>query len=244
MTKFKIKPLTITLMSLGVMIAVPTVFASTSTTTGSTPSQKSTVMTKAEDNAVLQKLSNKDGLSPKLLKMGLNAYHYAQEHGGVKRKVLTIVNLSAPSKNKRLWVINLNNNTIEAHTLVANGKNSGLYKAVRFSNRPGSLESSVGVYRTGGTFYGNDSYSMRLHGLEKGINNNAYRRDIVMHPAWYVSPKFAQEYGRVGRSWGCFALDKHIAPKIINMVKDGSVLFTYGTPENHDPAVNSGVYSL
>lgn len=184
---------------------------------------------------------NNEGLSPKLLKMGLNAYHYAQEHGGVKRKILTIVDLSAPSKNKRLWVINLNTDRIEAHTLVANGKNSGLYRATRFSNQPGTDESSVGVFLTGNTFYGNDGYSMRIIGLEKGINNNVYRREIVMHPAWYVSEAFAKAHGRVGRSWGCFALNKEKAPKIINMVKGGSVLFAFGAPENHDPVVDSGI---
>ncbi len=192
------------------------------------------------DTSNIQNLiNNKQGLSPKLLQDGLKAFKWAKAHGQVKKNILTIVNLGKDSKYKRLWVINLNNDTIMAHTLVAQGKNSGLFKGTRFSNRRGSDQSSLGVYVTANRYYGHDGYSLRLKGLEAGINSNAMVRDVVMHPAWYVSESFAHSHGRVGRSWGCFALSKTEAPKVINIVKNGSVIFAYAPQEQSDPILQT-----
>ena len=113
------------------------------------------------------------------------------------------------------------------NTYVAHGKNSGDNYAEQFSNSPKSQESSIGVYVTGDTYYGNDGYSMHLIGLDKGFNSNAYSRAIVMHGAWYVSQDFISRYGRLGRSWGCPALDPTIEPKIVNIIKNGTVIFAY-----------------
>lgn len=218
----KNKYLAITLLSLATACCLPFALASNN-----------------NSNSNIDKLiHNNQGLSPQILKMGINAYKYAKAHGQVNKRYLTIVNLSAPSKDKRLWVIDLKTDKIIAHTLVANGKNSGVYRGTKFSNKAGSDESSLGVYVTGKPYVGHDGYSMRLHGIEPGVNNNAFKRAIVMHPAWYVSKSFAKEHGRVGRSWGCFALSKTMAPKIIHIIKGGSVLFAYASPEKYDPAVN------
>ncbi len=166
-------------------------------------------------------------LSPQVLKLALRAYQHAREQGLDKRQVLTIINYHQPSTDKRLWVIDLKDNKVLYNTFVAHGKGSGADYATHFSNRPGSLETSLGVFLTGKTFYGNDGYSMRLHGLEPGFNNNAYNRDVVMHGAWYVNQQFIDKYGRLGRSWGCPALSKKMDPKVINAIKGGTLVFAY-----------------
>lgn len=167
------------------------------------------------------------GLNPNLLKLGLQAYQWATIHSHVTKPYLTIVDFSIPSKYPRLWVINLNTNQILANTLVANGKNSGLFKGIRFSNRHGSNESSLGIYLTGPKYYGPVGLSMRIYGLQTGINSNALARNVVMHGNWYVSKQFARKYGRVGRSLGCFTLSKKKLPFIVHMIKNGSVLYAY-----------------
>lgn len=184
------------------------------------------------------KLSNPQGLSPKLLQMGLNAYQYAKAKTAITKPYLTIVDLNTPSKDKRMWVIDLNTHEVVAKTLVANGKCSGRYEGTTFSNKPGSDQSSLGVYVTGNLYDGKHGQSMRVIGLEKGINSNAYNRAIVMHPAPYVSEKIAKEDGRVGNSWGCFALNRKVAPEVIHLIHNGSVIFAYGKSENNDPAVD------
>ncbi len=172
-------------------------------------------------------LDSTTGLKPKVLKLGLEGYQWAKQHGDVKKNYLTIIDFSIPSKAKRMWVINLNTDKVVMKTLVANGKYSGLYVGKNFSNRHGSKESSLGVYVTGTTYYGNDGLSLHVKGLQPSINGNAYSRLIEFHGATYVSPAFAKSQGRVGRSWGCFALDKAMLPKVVNTIKDGSVVFAY-----------------
>lgn len=189
---------------------------------------------KNESAAMKKILASTTGLDPKVLAMGLHAYTWASAHHKVQKRYLTIVNFSIPSKNKRLWIINLNTNKVEIKTLVANGKYSGLYKGTNFSNGRGTRESSLGVYLTGVTYYGNDGLSMHVHGLQPGINSNAYRRTIEFHGAAYVSPQFAKAHGRVGRSFGCFALDKAIVGKVTSIIKGGSVVFAYADNHSRD----------
>lgn len=188
-------------------------------------------------SSITNLINNKEGLSKHILQLGINAYHYAEVHGRVTKPYLVIADLSMLSKYKRLWIINVKTDKIVEHTYVANGKNSGLFRGTRFSNTPRSLQSSLGVYTTGPIFYGNDGISMRINGLEPGINSNAYSREVVFHGAWYVSQAFVNKYGRVGRSWGCFALPKSQISKVAHMINDGSVVFAYAPQENHDPAV-------
>jgi len=189
---------------------------------------------KDESSVMKSILASTTGLQPNVLKLGLNAYKWANNHANVKKHYLTIIDFTIPSKQKRLWVINLNTDKVVMKELVANGKYSGLYNGTRFSNTPGSLQSSLGVYLTGVTYYGNDGLSLHVHGLQPGINSNAYSRTIEFHGANYVSPQFAKEYGRVGRSWGCFALDKTIEPTLVDTIRGGSVVFAYANNHSQD----------
>jgi len=186
-------------------------------------------------SAAMANSASTAGINPSALKLGMNAYKYAQEHGKVNKPYLTIVDLSMPSKERRLWVIDVKNNQVLANELVANGKNSGIDRGVRFSNAPSSKESSLGVYETSNTYIGKHGQSLRVVGLERGINNNALSRAIVVHPAAYVNSEFAASHGRVGNSWGCFALSPRVAPKVINLIKGGSVIFAYAPQEKSDP---------
>jgi hypothetical protein len=186
-------------------------------------------------SAAMANSANSAGINPTALKLGMNAYKYAQEHGQVNKPYLTIVDLSMPSKERRLWVIDVKTNQVLANELVANGKNSGIDRGVRFSNSPSSKESSLGVYKTANTYIGKHGQSLRVIGLEKGINSNALSRAIVVHPAAYVNSEFAATHGRVGNSWGCFALSQRVAPKVINLIKGGSVIFAYAPQEKSDP---------
>jgi len=143
---------------------------------------------------------------------GVRAYDHLRIQGKDLQQLLTIINFKQPSNVKRLWVIDMNRGEVKYRTFVAQGTNTGYRVATHFSNRTGSHESSIGVYLTGKTYRGVDGYSMRLYGLDKGFNNNAYERAIVMHPARYVNSIFAKRYGRVGNTFGCFGLDPKIAP--------------------------------
>ncbi|OGT26648.1 MAG: hypothetical protein A3I77_07410 [Gammaproteobacteria bacterium RIFCSPLOWO2_02_FULL_42_14] len=179
------------------------------------------------------------GLSPTALKYAVNAYHWALSHHAVRNNnVLTIVDFSKPSYQRRLWVINLETRRVLMKTYVAQGRNSGAVYATRFSNQPGSRESSLGIFTTGDEYSGAHGKSMRLNGLEAGINNNAYTREIVVHPAPYVTPQFIKQTGYAGRSWGCFALNPARIDQFMRLTHGGSVLFAYAAPEKQDPHVN------
>jgi len=186
------------------------------------------------ESAVLSKVirSQTHGLKSSVMKCALHAYTLARESGKDPRGILTIVDYSLPSTKPRLWVIDLLHERVLYHVLVAHGHNSGLKWAYRFSNRPHSRESSLGLFETGDTYEGEYGYSLRVKGLEAGFNDNAEKREIVFHPAGYVSPKFAKTFGRLGRSYGCFALNPDYARSIINTIKDGTLVFAY-YPETH-----------
>lgn len=155
------------------------------------------------------------------------AYLKERQSGVIKSPVVTLVNFAMPSSKKRLWVINMDNDNVIYRTYVAHGKGSGFIKAVRFSNRINSHESSLGIYRTLNTYVGHHGYSLRIQGLQKGVNDNAYRRDVVIHPARYVSRAVLKKYGRMGRTWGCFGLPPKQAKPIENTIKGGTLLYAY-----------------
>ena len=144
-----------------------------------------------------------------------------------KKNILSIIDYSKPSDVNRFFVINLENKKLLFKCLVAHGKNSGEYNATSFSNQSGSLKSSLGFFLTAETYFGDNGYSLRLDGLEKGINDSARMRDIVIHGAGYVSQKFIDENGRLGRSWGCPALPLEVTKDIIDCIAEGSCLFIY-----------------
>jgi hypothetical protein len=174
-------------------------------------------------------LPDVQGLSPKVLAMALDAVSCAKVRGASSTKddLLTIIDYSLPSNEPRLWVLDLAHGKVLFHELVAHGAGSGDVYATRFSNTNDSRQTSLGLFRTAGTYEGGNGYSLILRGLDAGINDRAEARHIVMHGAWYVSPEHARQHGRIGRSWGCPALSEKSAHKVIDTIKGGSYIFSY-----------------
>jgi hypothetical protein len=174
-------------------------------------------------------LNNKaPNLNPKVLKLALTAYNNAATMGyGVRKDILTVIDYSLPDNDKRLWIFDLRRNKVLYNTFVAHGQGSGGLYADHFSNTTGSHASSIGLFLTQNTYYGSKGYALRLNGLDKGFNDRASARDVVIHGAWYVNPQFAAQYGHIGRSWGCPSVTPAMARPIINTIKEGSVVFAY-----------------
>lgn len=168
------------------------------------------------------------GLSPQVLAMALDAVSCARAKGiSGKDDLLTIIDYSLPSTEPRLWVLDLENGRVLFHELVAHGQGTGDNYATRFSNVKDSKQTSLGLFLTGGTYEGGNGYSLKLKGLDPGINDRAEERHIVIHGAWYVSAEHARERGRLGRSWGCPALSQESARTVIDTIKGGSFVFSY-----------------
>jgi hypothetical protein len=172
------------------------------------------------------------GLSPRVVTLALTAYDKLHAKGYDPQQMLTIVDYTKPSTQPRLWVINLKTLQVPLYELVAHGENSGGNFATTFSDDPRSLESSIGVYLTGNTYIGKHGYSLHLDGLDPGFNDRAANREIVVHAANYVSDQFAALHGRLGRSWGCFAVSPAVSDAVIGDIKDGTVLFAYYPDQN------------
>lgn len=171
-------------------------------------------------------------LNKNVLKLALTAYDNANKRGSVKKPVLTVIDYSLPSNTQRMWVFDLRSERLLYNTYVAHGKNSGITTPRHFSNIDSSKESSLGTYITKGTYEGSKGYSLNLEGLDKGFNDNAYSRRVVIHGAWYVEPSFIKKAGRAGLSWGCPAIAKTLAKPVINTIKNGSVIFAYFPDRN------------
>jgi hypothetical protein len=173
------------------------------------------------------------GLKAEVLTLALDATACAAEKGLVKRReLLTVIDYSIPSTQPRLWVFNVAEKKLLFKELVAHGKNSGGNLPNFFSNSSGSLATSLGLFVTGGTYVGSNGYSLRLKGLEEGVNDMAFDRAIVMHGAPYVSREAIRALGRLGRSWGCPAVRREIARKLIDTVRGGSPIFAYYPDDN------------
>ncbi len=151
----------------------------------------------------------------------------------LKSPLLTVIDFSLPSTEKRLWVIDPAKGLILHHSVVAHGRNSGELLAKTFSNQPESFQSSLGFYKTAETYQGKHGYSLRLDGLEKGFNDQARNRAIVIHGADYAKEEFAKSTGRLGRSLGCPALPPELSAKVIDLIKEGSLLFIYGKDDSY-----------
>jgi hypothetical protein len=168
-----------------------------------------------------------DGLAPRVFDLARHAYHCGKSRGYFDKPILTVIDYSLPSTERRLWVVDLASGQALFHELVAHGRGSGDNFAVTFSNIEGSKQSSLGLFRTGETYEGIHGYSLRLTGLEPGVNDRAEARAIVIHGADYVTPEFAEQNGRLGRSWGCPALDPRVSRRIIDTIKGGTAVFVY-----------------
>lgn len=163
-----------------------------------------------------------------VLRLALRASSCANRRGLLSdADTLTVIDYSRPSSEPRLFVLDLAQRTLLHQALVAHGRGSGENFATSFSNQPGSLQSSLGLFVTLATYTGRHGRSLRLLGLEPGVNDHAEARAIVMHGASYVSETFAALHGRIGRSLGCPALPLDVAPRVIDAIRGGSALFAY-----------------
>lgn len=180
----------------------------------------------------LAQAGTKAGLSPTALEAAVSAWWQALQDGRTSRHLLTIIDYTLPSAEPRLWVLDLATDSVVARELVAHGRGSGNAMATRFSNRPGSNQTSLGAFLTAATYHGSHGLSLRLEGLEAGRNDRAMERAIVIHGAWYVSPEIVATQGRLGRSLGCPALSETAAPRIIDMIRDGTVVYAWHAPES------------
>jgi hypothetical protein len=173
-------------------------------------------------------LKQAPGLRANVLSLALTALNNAESRGLVRRDDrLTVIDYSLPSTQPRLFVFDLASKRLLFRELVAHGRNSGDNRTSFFSNDPGSLATSLGLYVTEDTYVGSNGYSLRLRGLEAGFNDMAWDRAIVMHGAAYVSKAAIRALGRLGRSWGCPAVRKEVAQKIIDTIRGGSAVFAY-----------------
>jgi hypothetical protein len=161
--------------------------------------------------------------------LAIKGFRNLQINGGLRNPdILTIVDFSLPSSRKRLFTIDVLSRKLLFNTYVSHGRNSGREHATRFSNEINSFQSSLGFYVTGKTYKGQHGYSLKLDGLEKGINDNAEPRGIVIHAADYVNERTIRKLGYIGRSLGCPALPVNLYRPIIKKIKDGSCFFVYG----------------
>lgn len=190
--------------------------------------EKAARSTRSSSDLTSTLLRQAPGLRREVLKLALDAHGTADERGLLRRRdIITVIDYSLPSSQPRLFVFDLSKRKLLFRELCAHGKNSGGNLTKYFSNSPGSLATSLGLFVTEDTYVGSNGYSLRLRGLEEGVNDMARDRAIVMHGASYVSRAAIQALGRLGRSWGCPAVPTAVAKKIINTVRGGSALFAY-----------------
>lgn len=165
---------------------------------------------------------------PDVLRLASQAHHCALRKGDIdSARRLTVIDYSRASTEPRLWVFDLARQALLYTEVVAHGRNTGGNFATRFSNDEGSFQSSLGLFRTAETYTGQNGYSLRMDGLEPGVNDRARERAIVMHGAWYVDRAAAARQGRLGRSLGCPALRDQVARRLIDTIKGGQLVFAY-----------------
>ena len=171
---------------------------------------------------------DESGLDQKAFEYAWRGYHNLVKEGKLtKEGVLSICDFTQPSSNKRLYVIDVAHKKLLYNTYVSHGMNSGVEYATSFSNAPESYKSSLGFFITTKTYVGRNGLSLKVKGLEKGYNDLAARRHIVLHGSDYITPDYLKDNGEMGRSLGCAAMPNAVSPKIIRTIKNGSCLFIY-----------------
>jgi len=174
------------------------------------------------------------GLKETVFKQALAGWDQLKKSGQLERPdLLSIADLSQSSNSKRLYVIDMEKKIVLFNTYVSHGRNSGEEFACSFGNKQESYKSSLGFYLTGSSYSGTHGLSMKLIGLEKGINHFAEQRGIVMHGASYVSESFIRKYGRLGRSQGCPAVPEEDCQPIVSRIKEGSLFFIFYPDSNY-----------
>lgn len=166
-------------------------------------------------------------------KNGMIGYFKLSDQNLIDKKILTIIDFTLSSTKKRMWVLDMTNNKVLFNTVVAHGKNTGGEFATNFSNKVNSLQSSLGFYVTGETYFGKNGYSMFIDGMEKQFNSKARERYVVVHGADYANPSFVNKLGRLGRSYGCPALPTALTNDIIDIIKDKSVIYIHSADKNY-----------
>lgn len=228
----KLHPVSLLLLifSLAGLAWLPIVKPASSRTLSASVTEKPVHETKTKEavfNALYDSLDlDVKGLSEEAFRYAVQGYeHLLEDHRIETPGYLTICDFSRSSNSKRLFLIDMSEGKLVKYTYVAHGRNSGAEFATNFSNRPESLQSSLGFYITGQTYMGQHGLSLRVNGIEKGINDNAYQRAIVVHGANYIGEKWGGAY--MGRSFGCPAVPAAESAQLINTIKNGSVLFIY-----------------
>lgn len=176
----------------------------------------------------------KAGLSEKAFLFAIEGFEKIKQSRTFNNDhIISIIDFTKASSKKRLFVVDIENEMVLFNTYVAHGQHSGKRFATNFSNTAESLQSSLGFYETSQTYFGKNGYSLQLIGLEKGINDNANERSIVMHGAPYVCEQFIKSNGYLGRSWGCPAVPEDLTKPIINTIKNGTCLFIYANDQHY-----------
>jgi hypothetical protein len=171
-------------------------------------------------------------LDAAVLGRAVAAMDCAVKHGSSPAARLAVIDFSLPSSEPRLWIFDLQTHALLLKDLVAHGKGSGDNFAKAFSNIEGSNQSSIGLFRTQESYVGQNGYSLRLDGLEQGVNDQARNRAIVIHAADYVDESWVETYGRIGRSEGCPAVRPEVARMVVDQLKGGQFMFSY-YPDEH-----------
>lgn len=185
------------------------------------------------DSVMYEKLSvQAPELNGMVLRKALQASQCAVSNGVRAPERLAVIDFSLPSARQRLWIFDLTEHRLLLRDLVAHGKNSGMTSPSEFSNIEGSYQSSLGLFRAEESYRGKHGYSLRLDGLEPGINDLARQRAIVIHGADYVNDDWVRNYGRIGRSHGCPAVGREIISQVVDNLKGGQLVFKY-YPDQH-----------
>ncbi len=200
-------------------------------TAGQTEKTESTIdiakQTKALNKAEKLFKNKSYELQPAVIDKVLRTLRCAIQNNVDHNNILTVIDYSLPSNQKRFWVFDLPKSKLLYHTYVSHGIRSGSIQSTYFSNINNSKASSIGVFNTEKKYYGRHGIALKLLGLEKNINDNAYNRFIVLHGSWYANEAFIKKYGRAGRSWGCPSLPRNLVTPIINTIKDNSIMVVY-----------------
>ncbi len=174
------------------------------------------------------------GMSKDAFNNAVRGWSHLVAEGKISNEsIISIVDFTLPSNKKRLFIVDLENHKLLFNTYVSHGRNSGQLFAKDFSNQPESYKSSLGFYVTQGTYNGKHGYSLKLSGEDKGFNDNANARAIVMHSAPYADENVVKSQGYLGRSLGCPALPPSVYKPIIEKIKNGSCLFLYSPDQKY-----------
>lgn len=166
-------------------------------------------------------------------KNGMIGYYKLADKNLIDKQILTIIDFSLSSKKERMWVMDMSNNKILFHTVVSHGKNTGSEFATQFSNKKNSLQSSLGFFITGETYFGKNGLSLFIDGMEKQFNSNARERYVVIHGADYANPSSINSLGRLGRSFGCPAVPRELTQQLIDVIKNKSVLYIHSEDKTY-----------